>query len=263
MQKIDNMDDLFEVSFTPLSATGKPLSRCGKCLRFMKYIAAKPSRLHCPHCDETYALPQNGKIMLYKELKCPLDNFELVLFSTGARGHSYPLCPYCYSHPPFDGMHKNSGCNQCTHPTCKHALTQYGISACVECDTGVLVLDPNSAPKWKMSCNVCNVVVTLFENAHSIKPSEDVCDCGTTLLIVDFNKKDTPLENGETMLTGCLFCDATLSKFVSLKHAVGRHPMHRRGGGAGGRGRGGRGGRGRGGSKRPKGKMAALDNYFL
>ena len=27
-----------EVSFSPLAATGKPLSRCGKCHRFMKYI---------------------------------------------------------------------------------------------------------------------------------------------------------------------------------------------------------------------------------
>lgn len=32
------MDELMEVSFSPLAATGKPLSRCGKCHRFMKYI---------------------------------------------------------------------------------------------------------------------------------------------------------------------------------------------------------------------------------
>ena len=60
--------------------------RCGKCHRFMKYVQAKPSRLHCASCDETYSLPQNGNIKLYKEIKCPLDDFELVLWSTGAKG---------------------------------------------------------------------------------------------------------------------------------------------------------------------------------
>ena len=40
------------------AATGKPLSKCGKCKRFMKYIHLKPQRLHCPTCNETYALPQ-------------------------------------------------------------------------------------------------------------------------------------------------------------------------------------------------------------
>lgn len=37
------MDELMEVSFSPIAATGKPLSRCGKCHRFMKYIqVSKP-----------------------------------------------------------------------------------------------------------------------------------------------------------------------------------------------------------------------------
>ena len=40
--------------------------RCGKCHRFMKYIAAKPHRLYCMHCDETYSLPPGGTVKLYK-----------------------------------------------------------------------------------------------------------------------------------------------------------------------------------------------------
>lgn len=32
------MDELMEVSFSPIAATGKPFSRCGKCHRYMKYI---------------------------------------------------------------------------------------------------------------------------------------------------------------------------------------------------------------------------------
>lgn len=75
-------------------------------LTSLMFFQAKPSRLHCSHCDETYSLPQNGAIKLYKELKCPLDEFELVLWTSGSRGKSYPLCPYCFSNPPFRDMKK-------------------------------------------------------------------------------------------------------------------------------------------------------------
>lgn len=66
-----------------------PLSlylRCGKCRRYMKFIQAKPSRMYCTNCDETYNLPQQGSIKLYKELKCPLDDFELVQWTAGGKG---------------------------------------------------------------------------------------------------------------------------------------------------------------------------------
>ncbi|XP_043967800.1 DNA topoisomerase 3-beta-1 isoform X2 [Gambusia affinis] len=262
VDSITSMDELMEVSFSPIAATGKPLSRCGKCHRFMKYIQAKPSRLHCSHCDETYSLPQNGAIKLYKELRCPLDDFELVLWTSGARGKSYPLCPYCFSHPPFRDMKKGMGCNECTHPTCQHSLNALGIGQCVECDSGILVLDPTSGPKWRMACNKCNVVVHFFEHAHKIQVAQESCDaCDASLVAVDFNKTRTPLPDSETQHTGCVFCDPVFQDVVELKHATMRHSMHR-GGGArrGGRGRG----RGRRGNpKKPKDKMAALAAYFV
>jgi len=90
-KNIEDMDSLFEVSFTPLADSGKALSRlviehsqisrytssrlrcsfcltcrCGKCRRYMKYIQAKPNRLHCSQCNETYNLPQNGNIRIFK-----------------------------------------------------------------------------------------------------------------------------------------------------------------------------------------------------
>lgn len=43
------MDELMEVSFSPIAATGKPLSRCGKCHRFMKYIQVS-RELHVLMC---------------------------------------------------------------------------------------------------------------------------------------------------------------------------------------------------------------------
>jgi DNA topoisomerase-3 len=212
--RIPLMDSLFEASFSPLAATGKFLCKCGKCNRYMRYIPLKPQRLYCPTCEETYSLPQNGTIKLYKELKCPLDNFELVLFSlgntAGAQGKSYPLCPYCYSHPPTfteeadveeeeaadeakdvslrggdageskgaeegdddddgnDDFMTHMGCDSCLHPSCKHSSV---LNAMCECPgnfatgrhnqvsatpntcSGMLVLDVNSKPNWKLSCN--------------------------------------------------------------------------------------------------------------
>ena len=131
----------------------------------MRYIPLKPQRLYCPNCEETHALPQNGTIKLYKEIRCPLDNFELVLFSLGnsatAQGKSFPLCPYCYSHPPSieaaeaddaEGGQEESkvgevsggapekgrkktplikmGCNQCEHPSCKQSMAFNGMCPC-------------------------------------------------------------------------------------------------------------------------------------
>ncbi|KAI4569052.1 hypothetical protein MJG53_014670 [Ovis ammon polii x Ovis aries] len=208
VDSIAGMDELMEVSFSPLAATGKPLSRCGKCHRFMKYIQAKPSRLHCSHCDETYTLPQNGTIKLYKELRCPLDDFELVLWSSGSRGKSYPLCPYCSNHPPFRDMKKGAGCNECTHPGCQHSLSMLGVGQCVECESGVLVLDPTSGPKWRVACNRCSVVAHCFENAHRVRVSAETCAaCEAALLDVDFNKAKSPLPGNGTQHTGCVFCD--------------------------------------------------------
>ena len=51
-------------------------------------------------------------------------------------------------------MRKGQGCNECLHPTCKHALGALGITNCVECEDGTLVLDVTSAPNWKMACNM-------------------------------------------------------------------------------------------------------------
>ena len=69
--------------------------------RFMKLVASKPARLHCPNCDATYSLPAGGSFKLFNELKCPLDEFELLLWVGGPNGKGYPFCPYCYVYPPF------------------------------------------------------------------------------------------------------------------------------------------------------------------
>lgn len=177
---IANMDTLFEASFQPIAESGKNYSRCGKCRRYMKYIQTKPVRLHCTQCDETYPLPANGTVRAYKELRCPLDDFELLAFSSGSKGRSYPFCPYCYTHAPFKDMPKMSGCNSCTHPTCSQSMIMLGVSRCAECDTGILVLDCTSAPKkWMLGCNVCDVIIRMFKGAVKVTvESESLVGCG-------------------------------------------------------------------------------------
>lgn len=56
------MDVLFEAQFSQLADSGRALSKCGKCLRYMKYISTRPPRLYCNTCEEVYHLPQNGTI---------------------------------------------------------------------------------------------------------------------------------------------------------------------------------------------------------
>ncbi|ESW35784.1 hypothetical protein PHAVU_001G264300 [Phaseolus vulgaris] len=265
VKKIEDMDALFEAQFSTLTESGRILSKCGKCLRYMKYISTQPPRLYCGTCEEVYYLPQKGIIKLYKELSCPLDNFELLICSMpGPDGKSFPLCPYCYSNPPFEGIEalinttktgsagkigKGSGmpCSLCPHPSCPNSLVSQGVCACPEC-SGTLVLDPISAPRWRLCCNMCNCLVFLAQGAHRISTTKERCpECDSSIIEVDFNKKTTPLEDGATLHRGCILCDELLHSLVEMKH--GRSFRHM---GSRGRGRGRKGGRGRG---RGGGKM--------
>ncbi|KAK6930656.1 DNA topoisomerase, type IA, central [Dillenia turbinata] len=276
VKQIDNMDTLFEAQFSPLADSGRMLSKCGKCLRYMKYISTQPSRLYCSTCEEVYHLPQGGVIKLYKELTCPLDNFELLIFSMpGPEGKSYPLCPYCYNSPPFEGVEILSGstkggnaskfgkgagmpCFLCPHPTCCHSVIAQGVCACPEC-SGTLVLDPVSAPKWRLYCNTCNCLVFLPEGAHRISTTRERCpDCDSTIIEVDFNKNNTPLADGSTLHMGCILCDELLHSLVEMKHGKS---FRMRVSGSRGRGRGkARGGfRGRGRGRLADPKMSFRD----
>ncbi|CAN7994772.1 unnamed protein product [Ixodes hexagonus] len=257
------MDELFEVTFTPLSESGRPLSRCGKCRRYLKLVASKPSRLHCVQCNDTHSIPQNGSVRTFRELKCPLDDFELLQWYGGTKGKSFIFCPYCYNHPPFRDTGHQIGCNSCTHPTCPHSMMANGISVCPECTSGVLVLDPASAPKWKIGCNRCDVIVQLCEDARKVSVEDEQCEeCGSQVISVEYKLEKTKLPGAQTEAAGCIFCDVTLSCLVERHQALRPRNNYRRTGGAGGPG----GARGRGRGKRrgkPKDKMAQLAAYFV
>nr|CAH7748474.1 unnamed protein product [Callosobruchus chinensis] len=215
VKNIDGMDQLFEVSFSPLSASGRAFSRCGKCRRYMKYIQAKPMRLHCSQCDETYGMPQTGNIKLFRELKCPLDDFELLCWTMGNKGRSYVFCPYCYNNPPFKDMKKESGCNSCLHPTCPYSLHTNGVCNCAECDYGVMVLDPSSGPKWKLGCNRCDTIILLFDDALKVAILEDSCkECSAQKVHVEYKPDKSKLPKDAVEMKGCPFCTPEFERLV-------------------------------------------------
>ncbi|KAI8060150.1 DNA topoisomerase [Gongronella butleri] len=216
---INSMDELFEATFSPLAATGRPLSKCGKCRRYMKYISLKPNRLHCATCDETYSLPLNGTIKLYRELTCPLDDFELVLYSTGSKGTGYPLCPYCYNHPPFENVPSKMGCNHCPHPTCTHSMVKNAVCPCPESEgetqcAGSLILDATSAPRWKLSCNACNIVSSFVDTIKNVTLADEVCECGAGIMKAEFREN----QNREPV-KGCILCDDEMDALLSTRFA--------------------------------------------
>jgi uncharacterized protein with PIN domain len=104
---ISLMEELFEASFTQMqSSQSRPLSRCGRCRRYMQFISVKPQRLYCPTCEDAWSLPQG---VLVKggdaSARCPLCEYELVICQTQTRvPKSFTLCPHCYNNPPFEEL---------------------------------------------------------------------------------------------------------------------------------------------------------------
>lgn len=274
MENIQLMDELFESSFTSLVDSGKPFSRCGKCKRFLKLITAKPERLVCPTCNETYNVPINGTIKTFKEVQCPLDGFDLLYF-TGTK--NFIFCPLCYNNPPFEDMTTGSGCIKCTNDQCQYSMISNSIGSCGVCSyTGTLVLDRGSGPpSWKIYCSKCNFTMSIFHDASKITLERDCCKtCQVRLIKLKYPESKTRLPKGLTEFKGCLWCSEELSSFVDAINNYSKtvsNQMNSRENGSGGdvhygrgqqgRGRGGRGrgsrgggGRGRGGGRSSRGR---------
>jgi len=238
-QNINLMDSLFETTFTHVSETsGKHLTRCGVCNRFMILINSRPVRLYCSICNATYKMPSNGSIKLYKELRCPSDNFELVLYMDDRT--SYPFCPKCYNEPPFEEFKGALTCLNCPNTDCEHNWEKFEVTTCAQCQ-GPVFLNPNNKPKWRLTCGQCSISYIICEGASKITVLPDECTtCGSQRVNVVFTK-NSPWQTNE--MQGCLLCTPELSTLSELKGGkTGTTSTVRRGGGR--RGRGGRGGRG-------------------
>jgi len=243
---VDLIDQLFESTFTSLESSGRLLSRCGNCNKYLTVVDRKPVRMFCKNCDRIYKMPQNGQIKLYQEKRCPLDNFELV-FVANKVGKSYPLCPMCYDDPPFGARNAQGKHWELEHPI--YQKWRPAVLSCIQENCpGTLCLDVDSAPKWQIDCNVCMQQLQIFgDKAHKVKVSPDFCeDCGAHLLDVTFNKNKSPLDGGETERTGCLACDELFNSLTTSATSKGffRRNPNSKGKGKGKKGKSkGKGGR--------------------
>lgn len=77
--------------------------------------------------------------------------FDYIFFCFSMQ--AFTVCPYCYSNPPFPDVKKGMTCSTCPHQSCPHAMNQLTIDHCPTCESGTLLLDPASGPKWKLYCN--------------------------------------------------------------------------------------------------------------
>nr|ACX31684.1 DNA topoisomerase III beta [Leishmania donovani] len=266
-EHIDVFDALMGASFSAISAAGKPITRCGNCMRYLKHLDTRPQRLYCPYCEVTFALPQGGAIKPYSSFKCPIDNFELVICHIEG-GKSFPICPHCYNNPPFEDMrpaiqhhHRGYGggaaatmapstrhmaCDECRHPTCEHSLATNYVCDCVDGScAGSMAFVPRTTGQWKVCCNKCPMMIKLPPTAQRVYVTSEECpECAANCLDIMFPEGKSVLPNRKDRIVACIFCHPGLSPLC--EEVRGRIGNFRRIGGAAGGGRGGRGGRGRG-----------------
>lgn len=127
-------------------------------------------------------------------------------------------------------------CNHCPHPTCPHSMVTNAVCPCPETESeidpckGSLILDATSAPRWKLSCNECNIVSSFvdtikskFINLHimifqvlifviDVIIQKNVCDCGSVMLKVEFREN----QNREPMI-GCIMCDDEIEGLLATR----------------------------------------------
>ena len=160
-----------------------------------------------------------GNFGLHQELKCPLDGYDLIFWTTAARGT--PLCPYCYNNPPFPDMPKNAPCMKCTHPSCPHSMVVNAVRTCYGCETGILVLETSAGLKKRISCNQCSLKIYLGEQ-KKVKVKSDSVACGQC------GGRTMTLEDKEGVeKTGCIFCEENVSGKCRVDY---RGPRERTGG---------------------------------
>ena len=63
---------------------------------------------------------------------------------------------------------------------------------------GMMVLDRESHPNWKLCCNKCNKIIRFTANIHDIQVLKMHCEeCNASLVKVVFNKLNSPLPDGQ------------------------------------------------------------------
>ncbi|KAK6736951.1 hypothetical protein RB195_019569 [Necator americanus] len=94
-----------------------------------------------------------------------------------------------------------------------------GVCGCLQECGGVMVLDPQSHPKWRLTCNKCPSVVAMFEGALKFRVTEACCaECDAKIVSVEYKDK-SPLPDEKNTFKGCMFCSETVKGLVNLHHA--------------------------------------------
>jgi DNA topoisomerase-3 len=77
----------------------RDLSVCGRCKGQMHLrVTNSKQMLYCEQCQQGHYLPQ-GKIVPLDHM-CPLCGFQVLSVTSLTKGHTWNLCPWCWSHPP-------------------------------------------------------------------------------------------------------------------------------------------------------------------
>ncbi|KAK6588006.1 DNA topoisomerase III beta [Cryptosporidium xiaoi] len=214
-ENLSVFESLFRSSFTDVTASCSRISRCGQCKRYINYLANTfPQKLYCSYCDVYLNIPQKGSLKLYKELRCPLDDFELLLF-TDKNGTKNIFCPRCYNDPPILNKKTSMLCKFCPNQSCNFSLRSLYLMACPNrsCFEGIITLDVTSSPDWRFRCSNCEASFLIkSSNIQKVLLGNNNCNfCGTRIL--KLTEKASSVN-----IVGCPVCDKEVNKFVLLEN---------------------------------------------
>ena len=74
-------------------------------------------------------------------------------------------------------------CTTCPHLGCPHSYLKQGVMPCPECQAGTVVLDPVSAPRWRLDCNLCSFLIYLPPSLHSVAVAASKCPVRSALVV--------------------------------------------------------------------------------
>ena len=251
---------------TTTNADGTPprlLCRPAHSGHYLRLLTSPTPRLHDPRTEELWALPLGGTFKAFNERRCPLCDFELLLYTPSGRGkpRAYPLCPHCYNEPPLPGGHDAATpgrCSRSPHPEGHPIVSELSVCACPETadQGGRLLLDPTGGPNWQLISSRGSFHLALPPFVHSLSVGPP-CGCAGSCrkLLIEFQRNRSPLDDGSTSHQGCVLSDELINALCESAIPVGRGKGGGKGGGKGKGGKGkGEGGKGKGEGGKGKGK---------
>ena len=231
---------------------GKTFCRAPRSGHYLHLVADPTPHLVDLRSQQTWALPVGGRVKPFYERRCPLCEFELLLYTPNGRGppRSYPLCPGCYQ-KEARAEESPGRCSACPHPESHPTVTELLCCACPETadQGGMLLLDPTGGPNWRLVSTRGSYSISLPAFIQSITISGP-CGCALTCrkLRIQFDRNWSPLDHGDTVHEGCPVSDPLIQALCdSASPVMGGRGKNGRNTGAGkGKGKGKGAGRPRG-----------------